>query len=74
MWYQNEEMTENEEIDKNHTLSDMARLDKSLLSEVITLYMTWYDENWQDYTRTHFTARFRRSPDQDTAIKILPQD
>jgi uncharacterized coiled-coil protein SlyX len=47
-------MAENEEIDKNHTLSDMARLDKRLLTEVITLYTTWYDDNWKDYIRAKY--------------------
>ena len=47
-------MAENEEIDKNRTLSDMARLDKRLLKEVITLYTTWYDDNWKDYIRAKY--------------------
>jgi hypothetical protein len=45
---------ENEEIDKNHTLVHMAWLDKRLLTEVITLYTTWYDDNWKDYIRSKY--------------------
>jgi len=47
-------MAENEEIDKNRTLSDMARLDKRLLKEVITLYTTWYDDNWKEHIQAKY--------------------
>jgi hypothetical protein len=40
-------MTENEEMDKNHTLSDMARLDKSLLSEVVCCQFSREEYNLQ---------------------------
>ena len=53
-WYENEEMAENEEIDADYTLYEIARCDRDALREVITLYTAWYDGNWKEYIQAKF--------------------
>ena len=42
------------EVDKSYTLYQLALRDKDALREVIALYTTWYNDNWNEYIRAKY--------------------